>query len=81
MNSVVLNICVQVFLWMCFHFSQAYTRSGIAALLFVLIQAFGDEKILCSLLREPVEVGMLVALILCVCMCPRVGCRVEQDSN
>lgn len=69
MNSVVVNMGMQVFLWTCVFISLRHPRRrGIAALLCVSIQAFGDERILCCLLREPVEVGELVALILCVCL-------------
>lgn len=69
MNSVAVNMGVQVSLWTCVFISLRHPpRSGIAALLCVSIQAFGAERILSSLLREPVEVGELVALILCVCL-------------
>lgn len=69
MSSMAVNIYTQVFLWMyVFVFLKHSARSGIAALLFVLIQAFGDLRMLCSLLKEPFEVGVLVALILCLCL-------------
>lgn len=69
MHSVAVNIGIQICLWTCVFISLRHApRSGITALLCVSIQAFGDERILCSLLGEPVEVEVLVALILCVCL-------------